>query len=41
MLNRKNNIKIKVNNNGLTESKNFIYENQEGSKNYMKTEGKE
>ena len=41
MLNKKNNIKININNSNLTESKNFIYENQEGSKNYMKTEGKE
>ena len=42
MLNKKNNnIKINVNNSGLTESKNFNYENQEGSKNYLETEGKE
>ena len=44
MLNKKNNnIKVNINNSDLIESKNFNYENQEGSKmnNYIETEGKE
>ena len=44
MLNKKNNnIKVNINNSDLIESKNFTYENQEGSKmnNYIETEGKE